>query len=205
MLLSVNLSHITEILMFEILWIRMRLLRRTMDSFSSVSDSDNEEQEAMLTTTLTDYLIAYKNILDNNKTIGHATKLLMVFNLPFCFSVLLFFTDLISRNILELQGNISITLEFLINIFLTLLPALFGELANAEAEKIKDHLTKQHRVCNIDALRKKILDAMKFLEIRPMNFTVWRVFTVDLSLPLSIVSVFITYTIVLLQFNQVKT
>ncbi|XP_046963829.1 uncharacterized protein LOC124532797 [Vanessa cardui] len=129
----------------------------------------------------------------------------MVFNLPFYFSVLLLFTNFISRNIPELQGNISIMSEFSVNIFLSLLPAVFGELASAEAERIKNNLAKQLRICYSAALRKKILDGIKFLELRPVKFTVWRLFAVNSSLPLTILSYFISYTIVLLQFLQVKT
>ncbi|XP_046964208.1 uncharacterized protein LOC124533088 [Vanessa cardui] len=54
-------------------------------------------------------------------------------------------------------------------------------------------------------LRKKISDGIKFLELRPVKFTVWRLFAVNSSLLLTILSVFISYTIVLLQFIQLSS
>ncbi|XP_046964410.1 uncharacterized protein LOC124533262 isoform X2 [Vanessa cardui] len=128
----------------------------------------------------------------------------MVMALPTCFIALLSTVDVVSRNI-KSEFTSMFTIEVFLNIVLPCVPAVFGELGSAEADKIKANMIKRYRVCNNDALRKKILDGIKFLEICPMNFTVWRIFAVNLSLVLSLIGVYTTYTIVLLQFHHLKT
>ncbi|XP_046964476.1 uncharacterized protein LOC124533301 [Vanessa cardui] len=128
----------------------------------------------------------------------------MVMALPTCFISLLSTVDVVSRAV-KTDFNAMYTIEVTLNIVLPCVPAVFGELGSAEADNIKSNMIRRYRVCRNDALRNKILDGIKFLEICPMNFTVWRIFAVNLSLVLSLIGVYTTYTIVLLQFRNLKT
>nr|XP_026488958.1 uncharacterized protein LOC113395560 [Vanessa tameamea] len=204
MLLSLHLNHMTRMMMFEILWVRLKSLRIAMNISANTSNPESEMQVKLSSMKLIEYLLIYSRLLRSIKNIGNAPKLLMVMALPTCFISLLSTVEVISQN-MRSKFNIIFTIEAFLNIVLPCVLAVFGELGSAEADKIKSNMIRRYRVCNNDALRNKILDGIKFLEICPMNVTVWRIFAVNVSLLLSIVGIYTTYTIVLLQFNNLKT
>lgn len=50
--------------------------------------------------------------------------------------------------------------------------------------------------------KKQILSAMKFLKVRPLSHLIWGIMPTDLHLLMSVVSVCVTYTIVMVQFTH---
>nr|XP_032522715.1 uncharacterized protein LOC116774166 [Danaus plexippus plexippus] len=93
-------------------------------------------------------------------------------------------------------------IEAVFILLLPLVPSFFAELIRFEISKIKTHLKKQLLVCSGEFSRNKILDALTFLRLNPFVFSVWRLFNVDITLPLTLVSVCTTYIIVLIQLKQ---
>ncbi|CAH2097519.1 unnamed protein product [Euphydryas editha] len=174
--LAVQISNMTRILIFEMLWIRVKSLKKTMEFWAITSDA-NDRQFILQIKALEEYMFIYRNIIQSTKTIGHASKFLI-------------------DGIFILDA----ALQFLP----ICVPALFGELVNTEVENIKINLARQFRICNNDALRNKILKAIKYIDMCPIKISVWRLFNVDFSLLLAFFNLCTTYTIVLLQLKQVK-
>ncbi|CAH2097524.1 unnamed protein product [Euphydryas editha] len=201
--LAVQISNMTVILMFETLWNRVKSLKKTMECWGTTHNV-NDRQVKLHIKTLEEYMFIYRNILQSTKNISHASKFLMLLSLSSCFVNILYVADILS--LMNMKWNVTgIAIIDAVLQFLPLcVPALFGELANAEVENIKINLARQFRICNNDALRSKILKAIKYIDMCPIKITVWRLFNVDFSMSLSFFNLCITYTIVLLQFQQVK-
>lgn len=72
-----GLSHLVRLMMFEILWNRMKSLRLLMEKYIDFSKpvSNNEVEEYI--SKIEDYLKVYSNLLDNLKCAGHASKLMV--------------------------------------------------------------------------------------------------------------------------------
>ncbi|CAH2097517.1 unnamed protein product [Euphydryas editha] len=158
------------------LWIRVKSLKKTIDCWGTTNDVDDRRAKLQIK-SLEEFLFIYRNILQSTKIIGHTSKFLI-------------------DGIIVLDA----VLKFLPLCFL----ALFGELVNAEVENIKINLARQFKICSNDALRNEILKAIKYIDLSPIKISVWRLFTVDFSMSLAFINLCTTYTIVLLQFKQVK-
>ncbi|CAH2257645.1 jg20523 [Pararge aegeria aegeria] len=166
-----------RILMFELLWNRMKTLRLLMVKHLDFSDPTlSSGQIDVKIMKLEEYLIVYRKLLDNLKYAGNASKLLF---------------------------DQTYIIDAVLNITLPLVPAIFAELATVGVEKINLHLKRHLLVCPHNALRSRVCDALKFLELRPFRYTIWRAFSLNISLPLGLISLCTTYTIVLIQFSHV--
>ncbi|CAG9563479.1 unnamed protein product [Danaus chrysippus] len=99
-------------------------------------------------------------------------------------------------------GRNPFLIETIPNIILPLAPTLFAELIRYEITEIEKHVKKQLLVCSGEFSRNKILDALTFLRFNPFVFSIWRLFNVDITLPLTLFTVCTTYTIVLIQLKQ---
>ncbi|XP_045779095.1 uncharacterized protein LOC123876787 [Maniola jurtina] len=202
--MAVYVSHMTRIMMFELLWNRMRVLRKTMESKLDFSPTmfDREVNHHIL--ELEKYVNVYKMQLDNVKKIGHASKLLIFLSLPsyFVYVFTIVLEKLVSKGD-QYDLDIMYIADCMINVILPLVPALFAELVTAEVDKIRIHLTRQLLFCSNNALRNRTYDALKFLKLRPFKYTIWRAFSLNISLPLGLISLCTTYTIVMVQFSHV--
>ncbi|CAH2097518.1 unnamed protein product [Euphydryas editha] len=159
------------------LWIRMKSLKKAIECWTSSPNDVDDRRVKLQIKSLEEFLFIYRNILQSTKIISHTSKFLI-------------------------EGII--VLDAVLKFLPLCIPALFGELVNAAVENIKINLARQFRICTNDALRNKILKAIKYIDICPIKITVWRLFTVDFSLSLAFFNFCTTYTIVLLQFKQVK-
>ncbi|KAG6443560.1 hypothetical protein O3G_MSEX002919, partial [Manduca sexta] len=54
-----------------------------------------------------------------------------------------------------------------------------------------------------ESLRFELEIALEYVERRPFNFVICRVFPVDISMPISIVTLCITYVIIIIQFAEI--
>ncbi|CAH2257647.1 jg20525 [Pararge aegeria aegeria] len=165
-----------RIMMFELFWDRMKSLRITMEENLKFSELVCDSQVELQISKLEEYLKVYGKLLNNLKLAGHASKAMVDF---------IYITD----------GAI--------NTIVPLIPAIFAELATIQIEKIKTYLKRQLLVCPHNALRSRTYDALKFLELRPFKYTIWRAFSVNISLLLGLVNLCTTYTIVAIQFSHV--
>ncbi|GBP03537.1 hypothetical protein EVAR_101862_1 [Eumeta japonica] len=103
--------------------------------------------------------------------------------------------------------SVYILLEFfdcLQIVLLPCLPILATERISSEVDKIK--LTLMHQIIDTfdseDSERRDIERFLEYVEARPYQYCVWRLFNVDTGLLLGFVSLCITYLIVVIQFTH---
>ncbi|KAF9413502.1 hypothetical protein HW555_008297 [Spodoptera exigua] len=87
----------------------------------------------------------------------------------------------------------SALLEGVIEFIVTTTPALFGELINIRVTEMRLIVEKQLLFCEGKITRDAIEDAMLFFRYQPFKYTVWRLFTVDGTLIISIVGLLATF------------
>ncbi|XP_047512597.1 uncharacterized protein LOC125054632 [Pieris napi] len=96
------------------------------------------------------------------------------------------------------------TVNGVTNILMACLPCIIFQGAINEVENIKTILTTELLKCSPQAderhTRQKIKDAVKYLEINPLRFTIFRLFNLNMTLPFLFISLCSTYVIVSLQF-----
>ncbi|CAH0732023.1 unnamed protein product, partial [Brenthis ino] len=141
--------------------------------------------------------------MDNHKKYDTlASKLLICFSLPsFIFYVLSTVLDFATGNLNRL--DINIFTYTILNVSLPIIPAILSELVISEVDKIKSHLKKQLLICPSVPLQQSIYDSLYYLELRPFKYSVLRIFHVDISLPLALISFCTTYSIIIVQFTSV--
>ncbi|KAJ8727238.1 hypothetical protein PYW08_015635 [Mythimna loreyi] len=100
------------------------------------------------------------------------------------------------KNWLEVINIVQLILQS----FFILIPALFAEMVYNETDKIKLCVTKQLLVCKDAQSRDAVEDAVRFLEQRRFRYTVWRLFTLDITLIFTVVGMITTYTVAMIQF-----
>ncbi|XP_047042353.1 uncharacterized protein LOC124646277 [Helicoverpa zea] len=83
-----------------------------------------------------------------------------------------------------------------------LLPALLAEMVNSEIDKMKLCIVKQLLVCHGENTRDAIEDAMMYFQQNPFKYTIWRLFTLDMTLILSTIGLLTTYTVAIVQFTH---
>ncbi|XP_037977300.2 uncharacterized protein LOC119694612 [Plutella xylostella] len=83
------------------------------------------------------------------------------------------------------------------------LPGVITEMIANEIEKIKisltNHLYEDNNGINDRGSAEGFL---RYLQLRPLRCSVWRLLPVDLTLPVSLLSLCTTYLIVLIQFSD---
>lgn len=77
LLLAVHSNHMTRIIVFELLWNRMKVLRKTMESQLHFTPNIIDRDVKQHITKLEKYLNVYKMWLDNLRNVSHASKLLV--------------------------------------------------------------------------------------------------------------------------------
>ncbi|XP_069362065.1 uncharacterized protein [Maniola hyperantus] len=197
-----GLNNMTRIIMFELLWKRMKSLRMMIEKYLDFSETVCDNMAEVKISRLEEYMKLYSDLLNNLKFAGHATKFIIVLNLPTYFiyvcSVVLQFKK---------YGSVQMDLIYLfdgaVNTIIPLVPAILAELVTIQVDRIKIHLNRQLLVCSHDALRNRTCDALKFLELRPFKYTIWRSFSLNISLPLTLISLCTSYIIVVIQFSHI--
>ncbi|XP_039759709.1 uncharacterized protein LOC120633566 [Pararge aegeria] len=193
-------NNMARVMMFELLWDRMKSLRMMMVENLKFCELVSDDHVELQISKLEEYIKVYNNLLDNLKYMGHASKLMIILNLPSYFiyviSVMLEFIKYRFVDMFYLFDGVA-------NTMIPLVPAILAELVTIQVEKMKTHLSQQLLVCSHNGLRNRVCDALKFLELRPFKYTVWRAFSLNTSLLLGLISLCTTYTIVAIQFSHV--
>nr|XP_049692696.1 uncharacterized protein LOC126053771 [Helicoverpa armigera] len=95
-----------------------------------------------------------------------------------------------------------IILEVPLKIIISLSPALLAEMVNSEIDKMKLCIIKQLLVVRGENTRDAIEDSMMYFHHNPFKYTMWRLFTLDMTLILSTIGLLTTYTVAIVQFTH---
>ncbi|XP_075972496.1 uncharacterized protein LOC142974215 [Anticarsia gemmatalis] len=171
--MTIVLSGFTRIMMFEILWYRVRKFRKYLqNNLSELKKLDNVEY---VNVKLKSCMLKYKLILDIVDNTSASTKVLPT--LPTLY-------------------------EMWIQFILACIPALFIELSKREVSAMTMYLGRQLLLCKDNNLREAINECIVFLKHRPFQLSVFRLFSYDLGMVISMVGLCLNYTIAMLQFSH---
>ncbi|KAF9817547.1 hypothetical protein SFRURICE_014686 [Spodoptera frugiperda] len=196
--LAIILSHFTRIMTFEIIWHRMQLLCKHFDQQLNIA---RMEPDGAIVERLRNCMIAYKKILNTTERSEATMKPLIfiaaVLIIPKLLNVVFAISEL--RHVI---GYSICTIESLVDITMYFAPALLAELAKGSVDRLKSIVTAQLLNCEGDTTRNAIEDAMMFFQHHPFQYTVWRLFTVDGTLILSVIGLLTTYTVAMVQISH---
>ncbi|KAF9817548.1 hypothetical protein SFRURICE_014687 [Spodoptera frugiperda] len=167
------LSHFSRIMIFESMWHRMQIICKHFEKEMTMSRMEDGE---LFKQRLRNCMMIYRRLLNTIQQKNHAMKLL---------------------------NDKAPLVECLVKVTVSLAPAAFAEMANKEIDKIKLHIAKQMIYCKDQSAQDAIEDAMMFFKHHPFQYTVWRLFTVDGTLILSVVKYLTTYTLAMVQFSHI--
>ncbi|KAH9628649.1 hypothetical protein HF086_007854 [Spodoptera exigua] len=170
-----HLTNVARIIMFEILWRQMADLRRNFEHDLSIARRFEHGEEIMMEKI--------------KKCLNDYTKLLDVLNEK--------------SGVTKFWAYKLILTETLMNTVVLLAPAALAEMITNEIDVLRLFVIKQLLVCKGETNRDEILNALVYLEQHPFKYTVWRLFTVDGNLILSVVNLFTTYILAMVQFAHI--
>ncbi|XP_023940644.1 uncharacterized protein LOC112047677 [Bicyclus anynana] len=97
-----------------------------------------------------------------------------------------------------------VVFTLLYTILLGTWPMILFEMTKNEVDIIKDILFKQYLADNDETLRLEIQRALQHIEQRPCQYKVCRMMPMGVGVPVSFVSLCVTYVIVLVQLTPLK-
>ncbi|XP_039759673.1 uncharacterized protein LOC120633516, partial [Pararge aegeria] len=208
LLFSLFLNYLSKILFFDVLFHRMRLLRKAFkNKYLGVNVIGKERIKHRIENIKTclsvyDYLLQQVENMDLELEIWLFGTVLLYFPKAVLFM----------RNAMMLILNKELfsfktlwtVLTLLYTICLGTWPMVLFELTKNEVDIIKDILFKQSLLDTDETLHLEIQRALQHINLRPCQYQVCRMMPLGVSLPLSFVSLCITYVIVLVQLTPVK-
>uniref|UniRef100_A0A2A4JRW1 Gustatory receptor n=1 Tax=Heliothis virescens TaxID=7102 RepID=A0A2A4JRW1_HELVI len=159
-------------MMFELLWQRMTILRKCLEK-GILKARRIKSEGGSLKRKLKQYLNTYKGILNTIHTCEKPMKI---------------------------GSSELVAIEITIVAFETLSPALLAEMVKKEIDYMKLSVVKLLLVCKDEETRDAIQDAMMYFQHNPFEYTIWRLFAVDMSLILNMIALLTTYTVAMVQF-----
>ncbi|CAH0701448.1 unnamed protein product [Spodoptera exigua] len=159
-------------MVFEILRYRMMILRKQLKKTLSSAHCFDEVEE-IVARNIGSCLRTYKDLLNAIRETDTPMKM---------------------------TKNQVVSIEIVMDFILVLCPAFLAEMIKSEIDKMKLALINQLVTCRDESTNKAIDDAMMIFEIQPFRYTVWRIFTVDGELILTIISLITTYVLAMVSF-----
>ncbi|XP_047023902.1 uncharacterized protein LOC124632931 [Helicoverpa zea] len=192
---------LTRLMMFELLWRRMAMVRRNLErELSTHQGYDNSD--CILKEKLRRCLNAYKCLLEVTRVNETPMKIAIFTSVTALVFYILTTTHLYISASGEL-ANLALAGELINHFIILLSPALLSEMVIRETDKMKLCIVKRLLVCEDERTLIAIQDAMTYLEQNPFKYTIWRVFAVDMSLILNMIALLTTYTVAMVQFMHI--
>ncbi|KAF9413501.1 hypothetical protein HW555_008296 [Spodoptera exigua] len=200
-----HLTNVARIIMFEILWRQMADLRRNFEHDLSIARRFEHGEEIMME-KIKKCLNDYTKLLDVLNEKSGVTKFWIFLSLSIAIPRLVDIVFFSLSNGPEVEVTLAYKLiltETLMNTVVLLAPAALAEMITNEIDVLRLFVIKQLLVCKGETNRDEILNALVFMEQHPFKYTVWRLFTVDGNLILSVVNLFTTYILAMVQFAHI--
>ncbi|CAF4841307.1 unnamed protein product [Pieris macdunnoughi] len=186
-------------LTFEWIWIYMRTLRMT---FQDKSFKGKKLVSNLQTDDIQRVIFGYFGILDSLNSMGLTFKILIFWNFSYAFIYVLITTVGVVYNSTR-EVNSYMVAEALYHIIIFFYPCILIELTRSEVDKIKLLLTEIYTLSSDDKILTKTEDALMLLEVRPFKLDVFRLISINISLPLHFLALITSYVIVTVQFTHV--
>ncbi|XP_046963303.1 uncharacterized protein LOC124532444 [Vanessa cardui] len=168
------LSYLSNCLIFSMFWTRLSFLRNRLQS--KCLNKNQQMHEKVHTINKVTYV--YKNMLDA-----------VNYNIS-------------PINCMGYQKiQVTLFIEAIMGCILMSYSAILAELVLNEYERMKEILAYQLVLCDDEDLHAEILTTLNYLETRPPKYTIYGLFSLDLTLITGIIDICVTYIIILLQFD----
>ncbi|KAF9421762.1 hypothetical protein HW555_002443 [Spodoptera exigua] len=197
--LQCGIIYLTAVMVFEILWYRVRKFREYLEKHLPQLCRAQDERTAA--DDIYKCMLLYQTILEAFKKTNAPTKtaILMATTISFC-KVLAGVFDLISST------NTHIKLlrvhESALDGVLPLVPAMLAAFIQGELNRIKLFIGNLILNANEESVHDALRDCQLYLEHRPFKYSVCRLYTVDLSLVITIINLYVTSLIAMIQFSH---
>ncbi|XP_062525264.1 uncharacterized protein LOC134199108 [Bombyx mori] len=195
---------------FGLLNNRMNLLRKSLEAMTVPINIIGKNEVAPKVRLVRNAFRYYSNLLDNLDSVNHCVQysLSVTLLLKFPKAVLLCY-DSIKTYFVKIDNNFAMDIvdptEIILSIVVMSFPAMLCEMITNEVEKIKAILTKHLIQCSDNSLRFELNITLLYICHRPFKYILWRAIPLDTSVPIGIVSLIITYVIVLIQLLHFST
>ncbi|KAF9813859.1 hypothetical protein SFRURICE_008014 [Spodoptera frugiperda] len=199
-LLSTDINHIFNILIFSIIQNRMKQLQLFFKSiYIPVNISGRNEVEINIK-SIRKGLLYYNNLLDNLRSISKSLQVLLFINWIIHFVKTLFlgfiiaslisrvriFTTVLLINI-EVKQLLGMMLEVMQSLIMISSPAIIANITNNHVNNIKRMLSSKLLQTSDESLVFELETTLQYMTLRPFQFTICRVVTLNIYLPFVVI------------------
>ncbi|KAH9638268.1 hypothetical protein HF086_013706 [Spodoptera exigua] len=171
--LQCGIIYLTAIMVFEILWYRVRKFREYLEKHLLQLCRAQDERTAA--DDIYKCMLLYQTILEAFKKTNAPTKTAI--------------------KLLRVH-------ESLLDGVLPLVPAMLAAFIQGELNRIKLFIGNLILNANEESVHDALRDCQLYLEHRPFKYSVCRLYTVDLSLVITITNLYVTSLIAMIQFSH---
>ncbi|XP_045504418.1 uncharacterized protein LOC123701050 [Colias croceus] len=202
--LTLVFSYLPHIILLDLIYIRMKSLRLLFErKFIKFNVIGNEQVKIKIKNTK-NCLLVYKKILNNFCKASKEIQLGLMIILLTCYPQMIYFVyetmKLCFKH--DYLKAIQRCIKIIQTLTLLFIPAIISELINNEYEQILKSLWKQILSCTDEKLLLETRQAYLYMKLRPFKITIWRAIRLNLSMPISYISVCISHLIVVIQFTH---
>ncbi|XP_073959811.1 uncharacterized protein [Choristoneura fumiferana] len=205
-LIAVDSNQMPRLIVFHLIKYRMRLLRiRVEDLFKcatvAVISSKDEKKNLVL------YQETYGIILESISTISNIVNPFFLVSLVCSFPKIMF----LLYNIIVLhKKGVQITQLLILAAeavqwgFIACLPGIVFETTRAQVDKLKVTLLQRYKKSSStdEVIQAEIKEFLNYIELRPCRYYLYRLISVDITLPVGLFHLCTTYLIVMIQFSH---
>nr|BAW33746.1 gustatory receptor 28 [Bombyx mori] len=202
---SLRISYMLITVIFFAMYHRMKFLRKKFEIITIPVTIIGKQKVASKIRLIRKYLINYHHLLDCLRDINGGLQyflaIMIACNLP---KYIFFAYSAIKIQVLE---HITIhsavqNVEMFEGFLFVVVPAIFAELTTAEVERIIDVINRQLLRCTDEHMELELKVALEFIRRRPFDYVIWRTVPLNASLPIAIISLCITYVVIVIQLTQ---
>nr|XP_037870524.1 uncharacterized protein LOC119629289 [Bombyx mori] len=198
--IGVNLSLMPIIVIFELMWRAVKALRKSLGEHLK-GPVLIEGRERLKAQQILRCLNVYKDL---NATLKFNSTPMKTMILISTLATFIRLTLFLYQAILGHNEGLHLPRKILAIIYYALPVCLLGvlmELVARECDKLKTLMTKELLVCKDDSYCTVIVDAVSYIELNPLKFSILRAFNVNSTLILGLTNLCTTYLIAVIQFT----
>ncbi|XP_035431190.2 uncharacterized protein LOC118263363 [Spodoptera frugiperda] len=194
-----GITYLMAVMVFEILWYRVRKFREHLENYLPRVCRAQDVQAA--TEDICKCLLLYQNILEAFKKTNVPIKIaILTATAASFFKVIAGVFELITSSSTHIK--VLRIHEAVLDSVLPLTPAVLAALIQGELNRIKLFIGNLILNAKDESVHDALCDCQLYLEHRPFRYSVWRLFTVDLSLVISVINLYVTSLIAMIQFGH---
>ncbi|XP_045484670.1 uncharacterized protein LOC123689296 [Pieris rapae] len=206
--LSISISYIPEIIVFDVLYSRINILRLIIQCIYCINFQRREKIFYKIF-CVKKCIIYYKELSNNINCIEKELNVTLLISIIVNYPETLFqfwnFMLHFLQNDWTLYDALSAFCPAVIVILTLTITAMLANSICQECKKITNILLDQYISCQDKMLQLELHRALCYLTYRPFQFCIIRAIPLSIKIPISFISVCISHIIVAIQFRYFKT